>query len=212
MYTIRANPKIPANARLKTVKKLLDEGVPVNARTYSGHTLLHGAVISREKDTIEYLIKHGANVNARGLGPGGLTPLMEAAMRGYKNGVRLLIKAGANLNTHYVRRFNQRKISPLLYAINHHNMPIVRMLIHAGAKVNKNVLNRIHNQNMLNALVKTKGERSVLKSVVRRATTARRVSHTASRAPKNVLARSVFRPDRVQTMMKKYGNNWLNYV
>lgn len=210
MSTIRPNPKISANARLKTVKKLLDEGVPVNARTYSGRTLLHGAVLSREKDTIEYLIKRGANVNARG--PGGLTPLMEAVTRGYKDGVRLLIKAGANLNAHRVAGFNQRKVSPLLYAINYHNMPIVRMLIHAGAKVNRNVLNRIHNQNMLNALVKTKGERSVLKSVVRRATTARRVSHTASRAPKNVLARSVFRPNRVQTMMKKYGNNWLDHV
>lgn len=59
-----------------------------------GGSILHVAAIYANKTVAQYLIEHGANVNARS--KGGDTPIYIAAMINDVQGVRLLLEAGAD--------------------------------------------------------------------------------------------------------------------
>ena len=79
---------------LRTVKAFLDRGLDINAQGEDG-TALHGAAVQGELEVIEYLIAHGADVNA--INPVGDSPLANA-MEARKNAREtqvLLIKHGA---------------------------------------------------------------------------------------------------------------------
>lgn len=82
-----------ATGDLRTVKKLLDHGVPVDARDREKKTALHGAAVEGEVDVISYLIKHGANVNAVSLW--GSSPLEEAISMGRTEAAKFLEAHGA---------------------------------------------------------------------------------------------------------------------
>jgi ankyrin repeat protein len=83
------------NGNLNEVKALLNQGVPVNTRNYSGWTPLHAAAYSGRLNVVQELIKRGARVNPRSH-MGGVTPLFAAAINGHPRVVHTLIKAGAN--------------------------------------------------------------------------------------------------------------------
>ena len=65
----------------------------VNARSLSGDTLLHAAVVRTDRVDVAQLISLGADVNA--VGDLGNTPLHEAASRGLVEIILKLVAAGA---------------------------------------------------------------------------------------------------------------------
>jgi uncharacterized protein len=84
------------NRDTEAVRRLLKQGVPVNASQPDGFTALHWAAQRDEADMAELLIRAGGNVSA----PDnyGLTPLLLACTNGSVPMVDLLLKAGANPN------------------------------------------------------------------------------------------------------------------
>jgi ankyrin repeat protein len=80
------------------VRKHLDAGVNPNTPIEGGTTYpLHYAVHSGV-ETVDLLIRHGADVNVRSQRGGGKTALHLAAAGGYLDVVALLLKAGADMN------------------------------------------------------------------------------------------------------------------
>jgi hypothetical protein len=80
---LKANPQ-EANATLQMPS--VGPDTPLHAAAHHGHLVI-----------AELLIRHGANVNARG--DAGLTPLHEAANNGHVEIVDLLLKSGADLES-----------------------------------------------------------------------------------------------------------------
>ena len=75
-------------------RRLIDEGVDVNAANNTGITPLMNAAGMGDKELVELLIKKGADVNHRT--PGNYTPLMQAALVGQTEIVKILLDAGAD--------------------------------------------------------------------------------------------------------------------
>jgi hypothetical protein len=85
-----------ATGDLRTVKAFLNRGVPINAQGREG-TALHGAVVEGELSVIEYLLEHGADVNAiNAYGDSPLANAMSAQKRAGETQT-LLVKHGAKL-------------------------------------------------------------------------------------------------------------------
>ena len=82
------------NGNLNRVKALLNQGVPVNARTVNGRTALHWAAQAGSLSVVQELLKRGAHVNPRTRS--GMTPLHVALVLGRSHIVHALLKAGAN--------------------------------------------------------------------------------------------------------------------
>jgi uncharacterized protein len=80
----------------EAVRRLLKEGVPVNASRPDGFTALHWAVQSEKADIAGVLIRGGAAVSAAD--NYGVTPLLLACTNGSVPMVDLLLEAGANPN------------------------------------------------------------------------------------------------------------------
>jgi len=158
---------------LNRVRALLNQGVPVNARSLTGWTPLHMAAYHGRLNVVEELIRRGARVNPRTLA--GVTPLMLAARLARPRIAHELIKAGANPKYKSIRF--SAATPPFIF---HYNSPTRNTLRTSRAA--------------------TKWQNYRKKSIARR------------RASPNTLARTVFSPARVRTMMKQYGNNWLNKV
>ena len=68
----------------------------LEAKTPIGETALHYLVIEHNISGVEWLLKHGADVNTRSVSK--TTPLMDAAQLGYEDMVLLLITNGAEIN------------------------------------------------------------------------------------------------------------------
>ena len=82
-----------ATGDLATVKALIDEGVPVNARNeHDGSTALHGAAVEGRIAVIRYLLSKGADVNA--LNAYGDSPLHEAITMNKADAIALLREHG----------------------------------------------------------------------------------------------------------------------
>ncbi|PHZ12613.1 ankyrin, partial [Rhizopus microsporus ATCC 52813] len=77
------------------VQTLLDLGADPNEKDYAGWTPLHEAALRGQIDVIKLLIKHGADVNARG-GEELDTPLHDATENNHCDVVELLLENGAN--------------------------------------------------------------------------------------------------------------------
>jgi len=96
---------------LKEVRRLLDEGMDVNAPAWGpkspGATPLHLAARGGHVKIMDELLERGANIDARTKGACGWTPLHIAAKERNKKAVRFLIENGAflppEMNDH---RFN----------------------------------------------------------------------------------------------------------
>ena len=79
--------------KAETLARLLDGGIDPNA-SRAGVSALHCAARSDSAEALRVLISRGAEPNP--VGPGGRTPLMEAAEKSSAKVVRALLDAGAN--------------------------------------------------------------------------------------------------------------------
>ena len=81
---------------IATVKKFLDEGVPVDLTDEEGWSLLHHAAAVGQVDVINLLREKGCHVDL--IDNEGRTPLHYAATNGDTETIRLLIAMGSNVN------------------------------------------------------------------------------------------------------------------
>ena len=103
--------------------RLLKSGVDINSkRDISGYTALHEAAVGGSADAVDFLVKHGANIDARDAN--GLTPLFVAISADDTEEAALaLIRDGANTNLvdpdqstplEYARGFSRTRVVQLL--------------------------------------------------------------------------------------------------
>lgn len=57
--------KAAAEGNVDVIKKLLDEGMDVDSQNEYGMSPLMAAVCRSQKETVDFLIKHGADVNLK---------------------------------------------------------------------------------------------------------------------------------------------------
>jgi ankyrin repeat protein len=108
-------------------KRLLAEGVAVDAADSSGDTALHKAAKNGDITTLQTLLAAGAPINAEG--GGDLTPLLASARNGKMEIVRTLLHAGAEVQA--------KKGTVLCEACEGKDrLELVELLLQAGAKVN----------------------------------------------------------------------------
>jgi glucose/arabinose dehydrogenase len=80
---------------LQLARRILDQGVPPDARDRLGHTALMLAADRGHRDVAEAILDQGAAINAKT--PAGNTALMMAASRGHLEVVRLFLERGADV-------------------------------------------------------------------------------------------------------------------
>jgi len=102
----------------------------VNAVDHYGDTALMWAANDGHLNVVEFLVEHGANVNAAatGLIYAGFTALIYASEKGYVNMVKYLIKHGANINAK-----NKNGDTALSIAEKNGHTEVARILREAGA-------------------------------------------------------------------------------
>lgn len=82
----------------KLVRRLLDQGHPVNIRDNCGWLPLHEACNYGYKEIVELLVEKGANVNDRGgSGCNGMTPLHDTCSNGHLEVIEYLLDHGASV-------------------------------------------------------------------------------------------------------------------
>ncbi|MDY5050992.1 MAG: ankyrin repeat domain-containing protein [Candidatus Mucispirillum faecigallinarum] len=111
---------------LYAAEKLIASGVDVNQKM---PTLRTAVFFVRTKESLDLLIKNGADINAKSL-PGN-TPLIQAVSRNNIIVAYELIANKVNPN-----QFNKANTTPLTTAISRKNINMVKMLISNGADVN----------------------------------------------------------------------------
>jgi len=141
---------------LEAVKSHISSGADVNVKDSAGFMPLHWAVLQDSTAMAEYLIAHGAEINAT---VGFLTPLYSANAMPV---IELLVSKGAAINTnnrqnalHKACRVGDLEVAtflvnkgadvnakasagntPLTYALQHGHAEVVRLLVANGADVN----------------------------------------------------------------------------
>lgn len=78
---------------LAELKRLVQEGVPVNDRSAFNNTALLYAAMHGKRECLRFLINNGADVNIAN--DSGYTPLICAAKIGDHEAVKMLLEAGA---------------------------------------------------------------------------------------------------------------------
>ena len=133
---------------LEVISLLLKSGLDINEKDSSGQTPLHHAsnwyfpnpskhnkyldkltYQSEQVKVMNFLIKNGANVNAKD--SRGITPLHHASSSENLKAISFLIKSGAKVNSK-----NQNGVTPLHMATAFENPKAVFILIRNGANVN----------------------------------------------------------------------------
>jgi uncharacterized protein len=178
------------NGNREEVARLIAQGVDVDARDALGSTPLIDAAWAGEAEICQFLIQHGANVNARHR-EAGSTALEYAVLTGRVAIVKLLLAAGAGVQTVYRDRktvlhlaaergnlqaaelllaahadagaVDANDNTPLDDAILHGQLQIVMLLIEHGADVK-----RVHSMDNRGALheVATKGFAKMVQPLV----------------------------------------------
>lgn len=115
--------------RLDAVKYLVGKGTDINEICPDG-TSLHIAARKNYADIAEFLIKNGANVNAKHPENKGATPLVIAASSYRKDMMKLLINNGADVNA---KDFYHG--TPLHQAVSKEDKEMVQLLIDKGAHI-----------------------------------------------------------------------------
>ena len=135
------------------VQQLIDQGADVNQRDLNGKTPL---IITRSPKVTQILLDNGADIDAQD--KYGWTALIDASKAGFKDTVKVLVDAGANLNLqsnhdlgYYgfvhshgeeTNKRGQRMVyheagqSALMEASRRGHTEVVRILVDAGASVN----------------------------------------------------------------------------
>ncbi|KAK1243923.1 hypothetical protein MKX08_002061 [Trichoderma sp. CBMAI-0020] len=108
-----------------------------DARVDGGDTQLHDAIRNRETDVVEYLLGHGADVEAQN--KRGNTPLHWAASSGQAGVAQLLLSQGANIKTN-----DGHGHTALHFAALKGDKDMARLFLRHGADVNANAINTGH--------------------------------------------------------------------
>ncbi|OLD13041.1 MAG: hypothetical protein AUI50_01565 [Crenarchaeota archaeon 13_1_40CM_2_52_14] len=118
--------------KLDHTKSLIDR-TPSLASAYSpdGFAIVALTAYLGQKETTEYLIGKGADVNAVARNPTGFTALTGAVANNHTEIAKLLVKRGAQVNYRYEGGF-----SPLMAASEHGNVELVNFLLANGADPN----------------------------------------------------------------------------
>lgn len=116
-----------------TVSTLIKEGADVNYQAPSGETALGLAVDGNFVSFTKELIAAGADVNKRNTAS-GRTPLIDAAMTGNAEIVKMLLEAGADKNARVFLYGQELDENALTAAVNNGNSEIADILRHAGAE------------------------------------------------------------------------------
>ena len=85
-----------ATFSIEKVKLLVSRGANVNGGLFQ--PTIHAGIRSWSTEIVEFLIQHGADVNAKDEWGRGYTPLQRAALTGQTEMVKLLLAAGADIN------------------------------------------------------------------------------------------------------------------
>ena len=118
--------------KLDRAKSLIDRNPPlVSAYSPDGFALVALTAFLGQKETTEYLIGKGADVNAVARNSTGFTALTGAVANNHTEIAKLLVKQGAQINYRYEGGF-----SPLMGASEHGNVELVNFLLANGADPN----------------------------------------------------------------------------
>lgn len=110
---------------------LISKGANVKAQDLRGETVLHHAAsVNNNREIIELLLKHGADINA---GAPSFTPLHRAAYMGAAENVKVLISHNALINT---RGNISDSKTPLETAVDMKHFDAAMILIESGADIN----------------------------------------------------------------------------
>ena len=163
---------------------------------------IHNAARNGNLNRVKAFLNQGVPVNSRN--EHGYTPLHKAAQAGSLSVVQELLKRGAHVNPR-----TRSGMTPLHVALTLGRSHIVHALIKAGAnpKYRNGYGYNAYNYVVHNDLNTLKTSRAATKFQ-----NFRKKSIARKRAPNKNLAEKVFSPNRVKSMMNKYGNNWLNKV
>ena len=85
------------DGNVKTVDRMLRDGMPVDVRDEYGETALHLATTSNKTNVVQHLLQEGADVK-RQTQNSKKTPFHYAAELNYTEVVRLLVRKGADIN------------------------------------------------------------------------------------------------------------------
>jgi ankyrin repeat protein len=112
---------------LAAVKRLVSEGVAVDATDAEKHTALMWSAFNGHTEVVAYLIDHGATVDAKD--SAGRTALMYAASGPYAETVKLLLSQGAKVNV----QGTLEGFTALMTAAAEGQLEVVRVLLEHGA-------------------------------------------------------------------------------
>lgn len=138
-----ARPAEPAHARdlvdaaadgdVARMRRLVQEGTPVDASVFGDGTALISAARNGQLAALDALLEMGAQPDLAAAGEGN--PLIAAAARGHLPVVERLVAAGADVNRHVM--FDE---TPLINAARSGDLAIVAFLVEHGADVNLGVM------------------------------------------------------------------------
>ncbi|WP_282295445.1 M56 family metallopeptidase [Stenotrophomonas sp. PS02289] len=122
-----------ADGDVARMRRLVDEGVPVNASVFGDGTALISAARNGQLAALDALLEMGAQPDLAAAGEGN--PLIVAAAPGHLAVVERLVAAGADVNRHVM--FDE---TPLINAARSGDLATVAFLIEHGADVNLGVM------------------------------------------------------------------------
>jgi ankyrin repeat protein len=141
---------VARTGNVEAAEALVKKGANVNAiEQWGGQSALMWAAAQKQPAMVQFLVKHGAEVDARGavrdwqrrvtaegrpknMNHGGFTPLLYAAREGCIECGKILLKAKADINLP-----DPDGLTPLVLALTNMRFDFAAMLIEAGADVNK---------------------------------------------------------------------------
>jgi uncharacterized protein len=117
---------------VRNLKRLLDQDKSlVLSYSLDGFTALALAAYLGQRESAEYLIDKGADLNALAKNATGYTALTGAVSQNHNDIARLLVTRGANVNHGYEGGF-----TPLMHAAYAGNLELVSLLLEHGADPN----------------------------------------------------------------------------
>jgi ankyrin repeat protein len=121
---------LASRGNVDTVQMLLSHGADPNLVDSNGITALHYAAMWGRRQSVEELIKAGADVNASANSPNG-PPLHRAAEKGHLEIVQYLLSSGADISAS-----DEGGQTALITASYHGQTEVIALLIEHGANIN----------------------------------------------------------------------------
>ncbi|MGH8456871.1 MAG: ankyrin repeat domain-containing protein [Stenotrophobium sp.] len=127
---------------IPAIEALLDHGAEIDQEGPAGGNALAAAILNQQVDTVDLLIRHGANINMTYSGSlKGLRPIVLAARAGNVGILNRLISRGAEVN---FKPSDPDQATALHEALVHEQFAAARRLLDAGATPN---LSKTPNEN-----------------------------------------------------------------